>query len=187
MKALSRTTFKAVSVIFPVILIAVVLFSAGSLSSCKKKEQDIPADTTRTMAPGFSLVTTSDDTLSLSEYQGDVVVLFFLGYGCKFCKESAPDVQQMLVNPYSGRTDYHLLGLDVWNGTPAQVESFRNETGVSFPLLMQASGVSQQYGTTNDRLVVIDRTGYIRFRGNQAAMKDVASAMDIVNQLLDIR
>jgi hypothetical protein len=77
-----------------------------------------------------------------------------------------------------------IAGLDMWNGTIAAVEAFRSSTGLSSPLLLNASGVAGDYKTTNDRLIVIDKMGYIRFKGNQSAIKDLDAVKMKVNELL---
>ncbi|MBE0647165.1 MAG: redoxin domain-containing protein [Bacteroidales bacterium] len=157
---------------------------AGILSSCKKKEAEIPPDTTKTMAPAFSLVSLAGDTVSLDQLNGKVVVLFFLGYSCHYCIESAPEVQSMVANMYASNSNVVVLGLDVWDGGTAQVESFKTETGVTFPLLLNAGITGTAYGTTNDRLVVVDQMGYIRLTGQQAAYKDIDAVKGTVDMLL---
>lgn len=167
-------------------VMAVFLFIISfSTISCKKKEDNpVAPDTTKIVAPGFSLLSLSGDTLDLIELKGKVVVLFFFGYTCSHCKESAPVIQTSLVNPYVGRSDYIVLGIDVWNGTETYAGAFKTSTGVTFDLLLNGSATGSAYGTTNDRLVVVDREGYIRFSGQQAAKDDAAAAVSKVNTLL---
>ena len=164
-------------------IIMAVIFT-GTLSSCKKEEPSQMADTAKTMAKDFSLKALSGDTLTLSNHGDKVVVLFFFGFGCSYCKESAPGIQASLVEPYASRSDYLVIGLDVWNGSATAVESFMNSTGLSVPMLLNASAVGKEYGTTNDRLVVIDKMGYVRFKGNQAAIKDIGSVKQTVDELI---
>jgi peroxiredoxin len=164
--------------------ILTAISSIGPFSSCKKTEEQIPADTVKTMAKDFKLKTLSGDSLGLQDMSNKVVVLFFFGYSCSYCKASAPEIQSDLVAPYASRTDYLVVALDVWDGTADKVESFRNSTGLSVPMLLNASGVADSYGIPNDRLVVIDRMGYIRFKGNQSAILDTEAAKQKVNELL---
>lgn len=172
--------------LIPTIVIITAILTVGPLSSCKKEEEEklIPADTLTTMATDFKLKTLSGDSLGLADINNKVVVLFFFGYSCSHCKTSAPEIQGNLVTPYASRTDYAIAGLDMWNGTSAAVEAFRSSTGLSSPLLLNASGVAGDYKTTNDRLIVIDKMGYIRFKGNQSAIKDIDAAKMKVNELL---
>jgi peroxiredoxin len=162
----------------------IAISSIGPLSSCKKKEEVIPTDTLKTLAKDFKLKTLSGDSLGLRDMNNKVVLLFFFGYSCSYCKASAPEIQSNLVAPYASRTDYLVAGLDMWNGTTAAVEAFRTATGLSTPMLLNASVVATDYETTNDRLIVVDKLGYIQFKGNQSAIKDIEAVKLKVNELL---
>ena len=74
--------------------------------------------------------------------------------------------------------------VDQWNGNEAAVKGFGNTTRVSFPLLLNGASVSAAYKSTYDRLVVIDKAGYIRFIGQQNAVKDIASAKAVIDMYL---
>ena len=71
----------------------------------------------------------------------------------------------MLVTPFAASTDYMVLGLDQWDGNEASVMAFKTATNVTFPLLLNASGVATDYQTTFDRIIVIDKSGKIAFSG----------------------
>jgi peroxiredoxin len=167
-----------------IMLLAVLFVGSVIMTSCSKKEDDTPGDTTTFMAPAFALKSLTGDTITLASLQGKVAVLFFFGYGCPHCKESAPEIQSMLVNPYAGNDMVQVIGLDLWDGTEGNVTSFRDQTGVTFPLLLNASVVASEYGTSNDRLVVVDQQGNIRLRGNQAAQVDIPEIKAMVDMLL---
>jgi len=64
------------------------------------------------------------------------------------------------------------------------LESFRNITNVTFPLLLNASDVASDYKTTYDRLVIIDKNGEIVHSGNQKASTDLANVKIKVEDLL---
>lgn len=71
------------------------------------------------------------------------------------------------------------LGLDIYNGSPAAVEVFRDVTGVTFPLLTQAA----TYGSLNNgnyRKVVIDPDGIVRYVSNpyQLNIQTIRSHVD---------
>ena len=135
-------------------------------------------------APDFSLQSINGNTVKLSNYKGKVVVLFFLGNTCPSCIAAAPSVEDKLDAPYISNTNYAILGLDQWDGNKASLESFKTTTGVNFPLLLKASSVASDYGTTYDRLVVINKEGNIAFKGSQSASGDLSSVEDLVNSLL---
>lgn len=61
---------------------------------------------------------------------------------------------------------FEILALDLWDGTPAQCESFRTETGITYPILMMAGagGISEDYNCSQTSFFVIDGQGIIRYR-----------------------
>jgi len=63
------------------------------------------------------------------------------------------------------------------------VESFKNATKVSFPLLLGASVVAADYKTTYDRLVLVDKEGFIAFTGTQVATSDIQAVKNILDEL----
>lgn len=136
------------------------------------------------LAPDFTLVDIMGNSIRLSDYKNKVVVLFFLGYACPSCKAVAPSVQSQLLNPYSSRNDYVVLGLDQWNGNLAGLTGFKTDTQVTFPLLLNASATASAFKTTYDRLVVVDKMGKIRFTGSRLVSSDISSAKTIVDTYL---
>lgn len=135
-------------------------------------------------APAFSLQTSTGEDINLSDHEGKVVTLFFFGHGCPPCRGIAPSLQDQLADPYSSNDDYVILGLDVWDGNSSSVDAFETVTGVSFPLLLNASSVARDYETTYDRIVVIDQNGGISFSGMQAVSSDLETAKTHIDSLL---
>lgn len=82
-----------------------------------------------------------------------------------------------------------MIGADLWNGTPAQLTSYRNQTGVTFPLLQQgASATGGNLGTlygTYDNYVVINKQGIVRYHaaltwphGNRYHLDEIRGCVD---------
>ena len=115
-------------------------------------------------------------------YSGKVVLLFIFGNGWSACRAVAPDIESELVTPYANRNDYAVLGLDQWDGNASSVESFKRATGISFPLLLNSSGVVADYKTTYDRLVLIDKDGLIIFSGSQVAAADIQTVKEKIDE-----
>jgi peroxiredoxin len=138
---------------------------------------------TKGNAPDFALSSLSTGTVALSDQINKVVVLFFMGYNCPSCQAAAFDLETKLNKPYSKRTDFKFYGLDIWNGSREAVEAFRDLTGVTFPLLLDASKSGTDYSTTYDRLVVIDKKGNIAFSGKLPATSDIASVKSKLDEL----
>jgi hypothetical protein len=75
------------------------------------------------------------------------------------------DIWQAYQTSHPGQVQ--VLGADLWNGTIAQVQTFKNQTGATFPLLLQGAGatggdLTTLYGTY-DNYVVIDQQGIVRY------------------------
>jgi peroxiredoxin len=182
---MKHTMKQSFSAITPAIKsIAIILVFALTLSSCTKDDDNMNPIEMGTDAPGFTLKSVTGSDVSLSNFENKVVVLLFFGNNCPSCKAAAPNVESMLVTPFASSTDYMVLGLDQWNGNAASVEAFKSTTGVTFPLLLNASGVASDYKTTFDRIVVIDKSGKIAFSGKQSAASDIAAAKAKVMELI---
>jgi peroxiredoxin len=159
-------------------------------SSCQKAEDPYTPGGGGTQvddngkAPGFTLNSLSGTQIMLSDYSNKIVVIYFFGYSCPPCIAGAPAVERELVTPFQAHSDYQVLGLDTWNGNQASVQAFQTTTGVSFPLLLNASSVASDYKTSYDKLLVIDRAGNIVFRGYQSALDDVDEVKQRVADLL---
>lgn len=136
-------------------------------------------------APAFELESLDGGTVKLSDFNDKVVVIFFLGSSCSLCRAVAPSVESELHSKFNGNSEYAILGLDTWDGNNSAVKTFKESTGVTFPLLLKASGVASEYGTTYDRLVVIDKEGKIAHSGTRAATNDIATVKAKVEELLD--
>jgi peroxiredoxin len=159
--------------------------AATDIAAAKAKVMELVNPVTPVaLAPGFTLKSLEGADVSLSNYKNKVVTLFFFGNNCPSCKAVAPSVQSTLVTPFASNTSYAVLGLDQWNGNTASVQAFKTATNVTFPLLLNASGVAAEYKTTYDRIVIIDKAGTIAFSGNQLVSQDLAAAKAKVTELL---
>lgn len=138
---------------------------------------------TSNVAPEFTLKDTNNTDVSLSTYKGKVVVLFFLGNGCPSCRAVAPKIQNKIVDTFSS-DDVVVLGLDQWDGNLAAVNNFKTVTKVTFPLLLKASNVAQDYGTSYDRLIIVDKDGNIHFKGNNLATNNLSKVVEDITNLI---
>ena len=65
-----------------------------------------------------------------------------------------------------------MIGVDVADGISQQVDlSFRQRTGTTYPLLLQASTVGTLYGFTQHNYAVIDHEGILRYRSMGAVAR----------------
>jgi peroxiredoxin len=166
------------------------------LSSCEK-ETTTPANVTSgtstlpvttpakaELAANFTLTSDTDVKVNLSDYKGKVIVLFFFGNGCPSCKATSPSIQSTFGTDYDSKK-FQIIGLDTWDGNLASVQEFKKSSNLTFPLLLNASPVAKTFNTTYDRLMVIDKEGFIRFKGNQLAGNDLTNAKKSVDDYIN--
>lgn len=167
----------------------VVAMLTVTFTSCEKDDDDDnvtpkPPMETGTDAPDFNLSSTNGDMIKLSSYENKVRVLFFFGNACPSCKAVGPNIQEKLVTMNANNDAFQLIALDQWDGNLASVQAFKQSTGLTSPVLLNASSVASDYSTTYDRLVVVSKDGKIAFAGSQNASKDLDAVSELVTQLL---
>ena len=136
-------------------------------------------------APQFSLKSIEDKTINLSDYKNNVVVIFFFGNNCPTCKSAAPKIESEIFETFKSNSNFTLLGIDTWDGSKTAVNTFKNSTEVSFPLLLNGSDVEKAYKTTYDRLVIINKKGNIVHSESTLARNDISTVKTKVANLLN--
>jgi len=91
-------------------LLALLLMSSVAFVSCSKETDDAvkktPVEASDEMPSGelkiddFTLNDTDGNAVTLSDYAGKTIVLFFFGYNCPSCKAIAPSVSELKWNYY---------------------------------------------------------------------------------------
>lgn len=112
------------------------------------------------LAPAFQTVTERGTPVVLTDLRGQVVVLNFWATWCGPCRIEMPAFQQQ----FEQRAADGFTILAVNNGeSAAQVAAFRDELGLTFPLLLDERGAIQaQYGIFSyPSTLVLDRDGVI--------------------------
>lgn len=85
-------------------------------------------------APAYAAPDLAGDTVALSDYRGDVVLLNVWATWCAPCRREMPGLEELQRRFGSG--DFHVLGVSVdARGAEAAIRSFADELGVSFTLL----------------------------------------------------
>ena len=115
-------------------------------------------------APDFTLNTIDQDTISLSQYSGKkVVFLYFLGNTWSFCIITGPVIEAEIKKRFTGPVQ--VLGLDIYPNGQANLGTYKEQTGVTFPLCYNAHEIGQKYNiNVQDHAVIIDRVGKIHYR-----------------------
>ena len=143
-----------------------------------------PPATVGESAPSFSLSSSSGGSVSLADFEGKPLVIFFFGSSCPNCIASAPAVESDLFQAYSSDV-VSLIGIDTWDGNLAAVDNFQSTTGVTFDLLLNGSNVESNYGITYDRLVIVDADGILAFKGSTAARSNIDDVKEALNEMLE--
>jgi peroxiredoxin len=127
-------------------------------------------------APGFTLVTLTGNQISLSDYKGKVVYIFFVGYSCPPCIASGPATEQIFQKYKS--EEFQAIAVDVWDGGPGQVAGFRSNTGISYPICLDGSKTGSSYGVSNDFSVIIDKEGNLKYKASGVNKNSIESIID---------
>ena len=119
--------------------------SAGAVSvEGLFKELGIIAPRVRLEAPAFSLTTIDGKRVGLEQFRGRLVVVNFWATFCAPCREEMPSMER-LWQRLKGR-GLVILAISVDRGSPQRVEEFVEQTGVSFPVLLDPKGkVRREY------------------------------------------
>jgi peroxiredoxin len=108
-------------------------------------------------APDFSLRDLDNNVVSLSDFEDEVVLLFFFGFNCPFCIDEAPHLESKVWQKYMG-DGFQVLGVDIWNGSTTELKTFfQGPTGVTFPVLMNGDAIGRDYKVSHDWYVLLDR------------------------------
>ena len=114
-------------------------------------------------APDFTTITINGETVSLSDYQGQVVLLNFWFTDCVPCRIEMPEFQ----SAYEQYQDDGLVILAVNRKESVdEIVDFAEPFDLTFPLLLDETGILQeQFGIFGyPSTYVIDRDGVIQFR-----------------------
>ena len=106
------------------------------------------------------------------------------------------DIAQYYETNYPGQVQ--VVGADEYNGTAAQLRSFRDQTGATYPLLLLAATTTGgNFGTlygTFDNYVVVNKQGIVRYHaaltwphGNRYHLNEIRGCVDsLVTQLAGV-
>ncbi len=134
-------------------------------------------------APDFSLAARGGQTLSLSQYRGQVVMLNFWATWCGPCRQEMPLLDAMY-RKYK-RLGFTLIGVNVEPDSGA-AENFLKKVPVSFPIAFDPdSSVSKLYAVQGmPSSVIIDRKGHARVIHKGYQPGDENAYLDHIRRLL---
>jgi peroxiredoxin len=112
-------------------------------------------------APDFTLQDLAGNSLSLSDFEGKVVMLNFWSAACPPCREEMPAMQRVYED-LKGE-GFEIMAVNV-NDLPAMAERFLSDNGYTFTVVKDDGVVSRTYAVQYiPKTLIIDRKGTIRF------------------------
>lgn len=137
-------------------------FAASAPVPSEGSPPSVPAPVVGALAPLFDLETPEGERVRLADLRGKIVVLNFWATWCGPCRLEMPDLEARAV---ADPERLAIVGIN-FDETAAEVQAFRSEVGVSFPLVLDPGGEVQRlyrvlgYPTT----FFVDVEGIIRIR-----------------------
>jgi len=137
-----------------------------------------------TTAPDFAAKALSGENVRLSEYRGDVVVLSFWSGRCNVCRGQLDALERISQTYRSAGLVVVSVNLDA---NEDRALSFAKGLDVSFPLVVQAEkNIGRDYHVNElPTIVMIDRTGKVRFVQRDWRRLDEAQYVRVLRPLLD--
>lgn len=135
-------------------------------------------------APDFTLNSSTGEPFTLSEQQGKVVFINFVGYTCGICIGNAPTINTEVYDKFKTNENFVAIAIDAWDGNADGVNYYIQESGVSFPVLAMGSEVAAAYNSGKHRVVVIDAEGTVQHNTNKDAdAEEIADAVAVLEGL----
>lgn len=149
-------------------LIACTLAFWGCSDDASDKITEMKTDEPTPLAPNFTLLNTELEEVSLTDYQGKVVLVDFWATWCQPCREEIP-IFIDLYNQYRAQ-GFEMIGISMDDERLKVVEPFIKELKVNYTILLGEPELLQKYNVpVMPSAFLIDRDGRIvkAFHGAQ--------------------
>ena len=111
-------------------------------------------------APGFKVITTSGQSVTLDNYRGHVLVIDFFATWCQPCRQSIPHLVEM--NRKYGKQGLHVLGLSADEDGERVVKTFAAEYKINYPLALAGDVTTVDFGVRSVPIMfLVDKKGKI--------------------------
>ena len=113
-------------------------------------------------APAFALLTTNGDSLRLTDFRGQVVLLDFWEHWCKPCIEKLPSTEAMYQE--LNAEGLQVVGLVHTQGQDKAALKIMDRKGITFPVVWGTKETKEDYfNFAVPVYILIDREGIVRF------------------------
>jgi hypothetical protein len=173
---------------------AVLAASVSALLLVPRQSRPVEVADVGTVAPDFQLLDTTNRPVSLADFRGQAVVLFFASLDDSLSGDYSDRVDR-LARSYASDGRVKFLAVNVSRGDrvePWLVQLNSRVASRSFPTLLdQRATVATRYSATQTPMVVIlDPHGVVRYRGPfdnsaDAAFVSRAFATEALHEVLD--
>ncbi len=128
-----------------ILIIGATWIFASAPSEGSTTDGKIPAPQVGFLAPEFTLKTINGESIDISDFRGQAVLINLWATWCPPCRAEMPDMQQAYER--YNEQGFTILAINATNqdSIPA-VEAFISEHGLTFPILLDTQGdVSKLY------------------------------------------
>ncbi len=144
-----------------------------------KSPEPLPIDT---IAPEWTLVSLTDDSVSLSELRGSVVVIDFFYKACFPCMQALPALQDL--HERYGEKGLVMVGIDPYDTKEEdQIDEFLAKRGVTYTVLLGGKDTAKAYRVSGyPTLYIVGKDGNIVFtqvgygKGTEEELEEVIKA-----------
>ena len=95
-------------------------------------------------APDFTLLNLQDESVNLSDYKGQVVLINFFSTNCPPCRVEIPDF--VLLQDQYGSKGFAVIGISVDQNGKRILPEFAQTLRINYPILLATSKVIRDYG-----------------------------------------
>lgn len=142
-------------------------------------------------APNFRLAYLGgglSDRIELDELEGKVVYIFFYGASCPHCLSNGPVTESEIYQSFVDEENFVALGLDAWNQSATVNTNFKNQTGITYSLLLNGrDALVSYYGSAGfyDRSIVVGADGILKYKGNSFVNQDFEAVKTTISTELE--
>ena len=170
---------KTTSLIIWIAVLSALLITAYTFYEKYKQDPATTDDPDKIMAPDFTLKDLSGNDITLSDYEGKIVILNFWAVWCKYCIEEMPDFNT-LDKELEETGDAVILAVNVQESKQT-VQKYLTENDIGLKVLMDEDGsIASTYsvsGYPTTYIINPDRSLYAHIPGK--------TDIDILHKLLE--